>query len=48
MGQQDAYAEPNSSEYHPAADELVELNRRVADTVKTPAWRLRPAVTSQS
>ena len=43
MGQQDAHAEPNSSEYHPSADELVERNRRLADTVKTPGMAAAPS-----
>ncbi|MCY3950610.1 MAG: carbonic anhydrase [Acidimicrobiaceae bacterium] len=43
MGQGSEASEPESSEFHPAADDLIEHNRQVADAVKTPGMAAPPS-----
>ena len=43
MGHDSEASEPEASDFHPTADELVERNRQLADAVKTPGMAAAPS-----
>ena len=43
MGNDSEASQPDSSEFQPSADELIEHNRQVADAVKTPGMAAPPS-----